>query len=123
MSAGREPTRGPPPQANSDGAVLVWLDALAGGLCTPEAFLSAMHDHSRDDRDECWRVLALLDQYYRRGKIKPEIFHTLKSQLEGSALNADEMAPASPRPQAAAPVAPVTPVTPVAPVTRVTRVT
>jgi serine/threonine protein kinase len=102
-------------QANSDGAVLVWLDALAGGLCTPEAFLSAMRDHFHGDLDEGWRVLSLLDQYYRRGKIKPEIFHTLKSQLEGSALNADEEAAGRPRPRAAAPV---TPVAPAADVTR-----
>jgi serine/threonine protein kinase len=69
---------------------MVWLDALAGGLCTPEAFLAGMREHIDGDPDESWEALSLLDQYYRRGKIKPEIFHTVKSQLEGSALNVDE---------------------------------
>src|ERR1700722_16058091 len=72
------------------GATLVWLDALAGGLCTPEAFLAGMREHINGDPDECWEALSLLDQYYRRGKIKPEIFHTVKSQLESSALNVDD---------------------------------
>jgi eukaryotic-like serine/threonine-protein kinase len=72
------------------GATLVWLDALAGGLCTPEAFLDAMREHFRGDPDEGWEVLALLDQYYRRGKIKSETFLAVKSQLEGSALNVDD---------------------------------
>jgi serine/threonine protein kinase len=76
----------------------VWLDALAGGMCTAEAFLSAMHDQFQEGRDEGWEVLSLLDQYYRRGKIKAELFHTLKSRLEGSALNGDEDAAASVRP-------------------------
>src|SRR6202011_5162899 len=81
-----------------EGAALVWLDALAGGICTPEAFLSAMHDQFQEGRDEGWEVLSLLDQYYRRGKIKAELFHTLKSRLEGSALNGDEDMTASVRP-------------------------
>src|ERR1700722_17110612 len=69
------------------GATLVWLDALAGGLCTPEAFLAGMREHIDGDPDEGWEALSLLDQYYRRGKIKPEIFHAVKSQLESSALH------------------------------------
>jgi serine/threonine protein kinase len=72
------------------GATLVWLDALAGGLCTPEAFLAGMREHIDGDPDEGWEALSLLDQYYRRGKIKPEIFHAVKSRLESSALNVDD---------------------------------
>jgi eukaryotic-like serine/threonine-protein kinase len=77
-------------QTGMSGATLVWLDALAGELCTPEAFLTAVREHFRGDPDEGWEVLSLLDQYYRRGKIKPEIFHSVKSQLEGAALNIDD---------------------------------
>jgi serine/threonine protein kinase len=99
------------------GATLVWLDALAGGLCTPEAFLDAMREHFRGDPDEGWEVLSLLDQYYRRGKIKPEIFQTVKSQLEGSALNADEE-PAAAKP---APVRPVAAAAPAQPAVREPR--
>src|ERR1700722_11124462 len=88
------------------GATLVWLDALAGELCTPEAFVTAMREHFHGDPDDGWEVLSLLDQYYRRGKIKPEVFHSVKSQLEGSALNPDDdpMAEA-PAPAAAPPPA------------------
>src|ERR1700737_401852 len=85
-----EPASPPQQRSGSEGAVLLWLDALAGGICTPEAFLSAMHDQFQEGRDEGWEVLSLLDQYYRRGKIKAELFHTLKSRLEGSALNTGE---------------------------------
>ncbi|HME41073.1 MAG TPA: hypothetical protein VKG63_19115 [Steroidobacteraceae bacterium] len=68
---------------------LVWLDALAGNVCTPEEFLNAVHEQARDDSDELWEVLSLLDQYYRRGKIHVELFHTLKSHLESSALHVE----------------------------------
>jgi serine/threonine protein kinase len=89
------------------GATLVWLDALAGGLCTPDAFLTAMRDDFHRDPDESWEVLSLLDQYYRRGKIKPEIFHSVKSQLEGSALNVEkDPLEATPAPAPAAAPAP-----------------
>jgi len=60
----------------------VWLDALAGGICTPEAFLNAVARQAQGDSDESWEILSLLDQYYRRGKIKAELFHTVKSRLE-----------------------------------------
>jgi serine/threonine protein kinase len=86
---------------------VVWLDALAGGTCTPEAFLNAVHEQGPGDSDEGWEVLSLLDQYYRRGKIKAELFHTLKSQLEGSALNGDAVPPTV-APSSAAPPSCVT---------------
>jgi eukaryotic-like serine/threonine-protein kinase len=97
MSTAKEPGLGPQPRTGREGAILIWLDSLSIGLCTPEAFLAAMHEQFRDDQDESWEVLSLLDQYYRRGKIKPELFHQLKSHLVGSALNANEDAAASVR--------------------------
>jgi hypothetical protein len=90
MSAGIEPARWSEPRAGSQGATLTWLDALSSGACTPEAFLSAMRDQFQGDSDEGWEVLSLLDQYYRRGKIKAELFQTLKTRLESSALMVDE---------------------------------
>ncbi len=90
MSAGTEPARWSEPRAGSQGATLTWLDALSSGACTPEAFLSAMRDQFQGDSDEGWEVLSLLDQYYRRGKIKAELFQTLKTRLESSALMVDE---------------------------------
>jgi len=86
----------------------VWLDALAGGICTPEAFLNAVHEQAQGDSDESWEILSLLDQYYRRGKIKAELFHTVKSRLEGSALSGDEEVTADTRPHALTTVPPTT---------------
>ena len=95
MTAQTEPASWPQPRTGSEGAALVWLDALASGICTPEAFLNAVHDQFQGDGDEGWGILSLLDQYYRRGKIKAELFHTLKARLESSALNSDEHMSAS----------------------------
>ena len=93
MSVGTEPARWPQPRTGSEDATLAWLDALAGGICTPEAFLVAMSEQTQGKQDEGWEVLSLLDQYYRRGKIKGEVFHALKTRLEGAALNKDKDAP------------------------------
>ena len=93
MSVGTESTRWPQPRTGSEDATLAWLDALAGGICTPEAFLVAMSEQTQGKQDEGWEVLSLLDQYYRRGKIKGEVFHALKTRLEGAALNKDKDAP------------------------------
>ena len=90
MSAGTETARWSEPRAGSQGATLAWLDALSSGACTPEAFLSAMRDQFQGDSEEGWEVLSLLDQYYRRGKIRAELFQTLKTRLESSALMIDE---------------------------------
>jgi Protein kinase domain len=106
MTAQTEPASWPPPRTGSEGAALVWLDALASGLCTPEAFLSAVHEQFQGDGDEGWGMLSLLDQYYRRGKIKAELFHALKSRLESSALNSDQNMTASLRHRAPTAVGP-----------------
>src|ERR1700676_5056180 len=106
MSARTEPAGWPQPRNAIEDAAVAWLDALAGGICTPEAFLSAMRDQFQGDRDEGWGILSLLDQYYRRGKIKAELFHALKARLEGSALDGDNNVPAGMRPNAATAVAP-----------------
>jgi eukaryotic-like serine/threonine-protein kinase len=104
VSAGTEQARWSAPRRGSEGATVVWLNALASGNCTPDAFFSAMRDQFQGDGDEGWEVLSLLDQYYRRGKIKAELFHTLKSRLEGAALGGDKDAAAKVRPHASATV-------------------
>jgi serine/threonine protein kinase len=108
MTARTESASSIQPRSGTEGAALVWLDALAGGLCTPEAFLNAVHEQAQADPEESWEVLSLLDQYYRRGKIKAELFHSLKSRLEGSALDGDEEVIPDARPQAPTPVPPPT---------------
>src|SRR5882672_1879919 len=108
MSARTEPASWPQPRAGSEGegTALVWLDALAGGICTAEAFLGAMQEQFQEDREKSWEVLSLLDQYYRRGKINADLFHTIKSSLESTGLQGDADLTASRRPHA--PAAPVT---------------
>ena len=96
MSAGTVPSRWP--RSGSEGAALVWVNALSSGVCTPDEFLRAVRDQFQGNPDEGWEVLSLLDQYYRRGKIEAEIFHTLRSRLEGSAMNGDAAEAASLRP-------------------------
>jgi serine/threonine protein kinase len=86
MSIGTEPVRWQRPRTGSDGATQEWLDGLASGLCSPDEFLAAMHEQFQGDRDGNWEILSLLDQYYRRGKIKLDLFRALKSRLEDSAL-------------------------------------
>jgi serine/threonine protein kinase len=87
MSAATEPVRPPQPRRASAEATAVWLDALADGKCTPEGFLDAMGTQSLGDREEDWEVLSLLDQYYRRGRLNPEVFRSVRSHLEDAALS------------------------------------
>src|SRR5580704_1803777 len=63
-----------------------WLDALSNGGCDEATFLRAVQDLIRKAPDAGWDLLSLLDQYYRRGKLSPELFRTLKSQLESQLL-------------------------------------
>ena len=63
-----------------------WLEALSSGACDDDAFLRAMRDITRTAPDSGWDLLSMVDQYYRRGKIKPELFRNLKSYLEGQLL-------------------------------------
>jgi serine/threonine protein kinase len=121
MTARIEPPAWPQPRSGTEGAALVWLDALAGGICTTEAFLNAVHDQAQGDSDS-WEILSLLDQYYRRGKIKAELFHAVKSRLEGSALKSEEVAAdARPRARTAASPTAVSPTT-VSPSTATTTI-
>ena len=95
MTPETEPSQRGQPRTGSEGAALAWLDALVSGNCTAEEFLAAVRNQFQDDTDEHWELLSLLDQYYRRGKIKADLFQTLKSRLEGPALDDDEDVTAS----------------------------
>jgi serine/threonine protein kinase len=95
MTSETEPSQRAQPRTGSEGAALAWLDALVSGNCTAEEFLAAVRNQFQDDTDEHWELLSLLDQYYRRGKIKVEVFLMLKSRLEGPAHDDDEDVTAS----------------------------
>lgn len=80
-----EPVDGKPRTDEEFNVAQVWLDALSRGACDEAAFLRAVQKLTQKSPEAGWESLSLLDQYYRRGKIKPEVFRSLKSQL-GSQL-------------------------------------
>ncbi len=79
----------------------VWLEALARGTCDEAGFLRAVQMLSRKSPEAGWESLSLLDQYYRRGKIRPEVFRSVKTrlgtQLLGPAMDLDVSIPLSRR--------------------------
>jgi serine/threonine protein kinase len=95
MTAGSEQAERAEPRMSSEGTALAWLDALVGGTCTAEEFLAAVHNQVYGKADAAWEILSQLDQYYRRGKIKTDVFLMVKSRLEDSALDGDEDVTAS----------------------------
>ena len=74
------------PQTADEDAVRVELDLLASGGCDQMTFLQSMQRRFQLAPDGTWEVLSQLDQYYRRGKIKPEMFQAIKTALAESAL-------------------------------------
>jgi serine/threonine protein kinase len=75
-----------PPQTADEDAVRVELDLLASGDCDQMAFLQSMQQRFQFAPDGTWEVLSQLDQYYRRGKIKHEMYQAIKTALAESAL-------------------------------------
>ncbi len=82
----RQPADVQQPKIADESAIKTWLDALAIGACDEAAFLQYMRKRFASDADGNWEVLSQLDQYYRRGRIKTEVFHTVKKALAESAL-------------------------------------
>jgi eukaryotic-like serine/threonine-protein kinase len=74
------------PEIVDNSAIKTWLDALASGACDQATFLLYMQERFESDADGNWEVLSQLDQYYRRGRIKAEVFQTVKRALAESAL-------------------------------------
>jgi serine/threonine protein kinase len=82
----RQPADVQQPKIADESAIKTWLDALAIGACDEAAFLQYMKKRFASDADGNWEVLSQLDQYYRRGRINTEVFHTIKKALAESAL-------------------------------------
>ena len=94
MNAVTHVAKWPPPRNGGEVATREALEALAGGRCSPAEFLREILERFRDDRNGKWEVLSLLDQYYRRGKIKVDVFQMIKSRLGESALGVrDDLEP------------------------------
>jgi serine/threonine protein kinase len=60
-----------------------WLDALSSGACDQEAFFAGVGEMLHGAPDAGWDLLALVDQYYRRGKISAELFGAVNTHLQG----------------------------------------
>jgi serine/threonine protein kinase len=74
------------PELSDDDAIRVWLDALASGKCDESEFLQAMQERFRSNPEANWEALSQLDQHFRRGRISPETFRSVKTALAESAL-------------------------------------
>src|ERR1700728_4391310 len=85
-----------PPRRDVDREVVqAWLDALSTAACDEKEFLGAVEKLTQRSAEAGWDALALLDQYYRLGKIPSEVFGRLKSslssQLVGSGSKSEEV--------------------------------
>jgi len=83
-----QPTDFPKNDVADEIAIKSWLDALASGACNEAAFLRSVQERFGSDTEGGWEVLSQLDQYYRRGRIKAEVFQAIKNALAESALGA-----------------------------------
>jgi eukaryotic-like serine/threonine-protein kinase len=90
MNSVTRPIVVPQPEVTDETAIKAWLDELATGDCDPAEFLQLVQERFKSEPDGSWEVLSQLDQYYRRGKIKPEVFHAVKTALAESALGAGD---------------------------------
>ena len=81
------------PSADGGELVVAWMEDLSRDRCTAQEFLSAMFDHFREKIDGHWEVLSLLDQYYRRAKIKPGIYQIVKSRVDDWILHGEADSP------------------------------
>jgi hypothetical protein len=90
------------PQAFSD---------FSRGVISPEAFQHGLLTLCKMTPERAWEALALLDQHFRRGKIAPELQHSLRQRIERQALGIETYQPR----RAALPMSAVARAIPVAP--------
>jgi serine/threonine protein kinase len=76
-----EPVTQVPRPAADTHTFVEWLDSLSAGECDEDAFLEGVGTLLQRAPDAGWELLALADQYYRRGRISAETFGSLKSHL------------------------------------------
>jgi serine/threonine protein kinase len=92
MSAPTEVTESQMRPLDRSDALRSWLDALAGGACDPADFLRRVDSLVAAAPDAIWESLALVDQYYRRRKIDPDLFRSLNVNLQSRAFPRRERA-------------------------------
>lgn len=62
------------------------LETFASGNCSSEVFIEELSSHCAATPDFIWDVLALIDQYQRRGKISAEFQRSVRELIERPAL-------------------------------------
>src|SRR5580692_6082045 len=78
-----------PPRRDVDREVVqAWLDALSTAACDEKEFLGAVEKLTQRSAEAGWDALALLDQYFRLGKIPGDVFGRLKSSLSSQLVGA-----------------------------------
>jgi len=108
-----------------DSSVPRRLDTLLAEGCTRDAFLREVSALCSVSAESPWETLALIDQYYRRGKLSNELFVAAKRRIETRVLGVqdavvfiDRASESEPRPTPATKPAPSTAaVLPTAPAT------
>jgi serine/threonine protein kinase len=83
-----KPVVNPPRRDVDREAVQASLDALSTNACDEQEFLGAVEKLTQRSAEAGWDALALLDQYYRLGKIPTEVFTRLKSSLSSQLIGA-----------------------------------
>src|ERR1700678_2952142 len=116
MGALTEPIAISPVPAGKQKSAREWLEALSAGTCDQDTFLRAVSELFKKSPDASWEVLALLDQYYRRGKIQFESFQSLQTHLQSVAIGVETNTEISvPLPQARIPAREAGSATPIGP--------
>ena len=83
MNATLEPESANQAAAALPPAIRERLAALAAGGYDQDAFLREVDVLVQSAPDEACEILSLIDQYYRRGKIRQEVYQCVKSYLGG----------------------------------------
>ncbi len=71
------------------------LDALSSGTYDQEAFERGASSLARRAPETGWELLALVDQFYRRGRISGATFHSVKASLQNLLLGEGRIDPGS----------------------------
>jgi len=62
------------------------LEEFTSGQCSALVFTHGLAAYCRAEPEEAWTALALIDQYYRRGKISAEVYRTVTHHIKRQAL-------------------------------------
>ena len=76
------------------------LDAFVSGESSPDALIRELCVLCDATPDYAWDVLALIDQYYRRGKLSADLFQTIRYRIERHVLGVRDFDPIGEMPDA-----------------------